>query len=288
MTNDKMIYIQLKDHSVSGKAFHLKVNSQYGYLETEPQPDEVELPKYYKSEDYISHTNSKRNAFEWIYHKIRKIAIKQKVKLAASQKPEAYSLLDIGCGTGDFLEALIEENWNVVGIEPNANARSIANLKTKNSVFDTSHLMTLQPRSFDVITLWHVLEHLPKLESHIQLLKSLLKENGTLIIAVPNFNSYDAKYYKSFWAAFDVPRHLWHFSQDSISKLFSEVAMKVVRTIPMKFDAYYVSLLSEKYKNGYMNPIRAFYIGMRSNAKAKRSSEYSSLIYMIKNCKNEK
>ena len=133
------------------------------------------------------------------------------------------------------------------------------------------------------ITLWHVFEHLPKLDTHINVFKKLLKPNGKLIIAVPNYKSYDAEYYKSFWAAYDVPRHLWHFSQDSIKNLFSKVDVELEKVLPLKFDAFYVSLLSEKYKNGKMNFFKSFWIGLKSNLKAKRSKEYSSLIYVLKN-----
>ena len=134
-----------------------------------------------------------------------------------------------------------------------------------------------------MITLWHVLEHIENLTEYIASLKKLLKENGTLVVAVPNYKSYDAKFYKEHWAAFDVPRHLWHFSQNSISKLFSQVSMGVVKTLPMKFDAYYVALLSEKYKSGTMNPFKSLLRGFQSNNKARSTSEYSSLIYIIKN-----
>jgi predicted SAM-dependent methyltransferase len=160
----------------------------------------------------------------------------------------------------------------------------ISNLKTNNSVFDIEQLLKFNSQSFDVITLWHVLEHLPNLENQLSTFKRLLKSNGTLIIAVPNYKSYDALYYKSFWAAFDVPRHLWHFSEDSISKLVSKQNMRVEKTLPMKFDSYYVSLLSEKYKNGVSNIFNAVRVGWLSNFKAKRSGEYSSLIYIVKNC----
>jgi len=137
--------------------------------------------------------------------------------------------------------------------------------------------------SFDVITLWHVLEHLPKLEEHISIFKKLLKPEGAIIIAVPNYKSYDAEYYKNYWAAYDVPRHLWHFSERSMSNLFSIEKMKVVKILPMKFDSFYVSLLSEKYKSGKMNYLGALKIGWLSNFKAKKSGEYSSLIYVIQN-----
>ena len=276
-------YITVKDHSVSSEEFQLLVNNEFGYLETSPQPSSKKLPKYYKSEDYISHTDTKRNLFEKVYHLIRSISLKRKLKLINSFSSEEKNLLDVGCGTGDFLQIAQQNNWTVSGIEPNEDARQIANSKTNKSVNDIDHLLELPKHSYDVITLWHVLEHLPNLEEQVSVLKSLLKENGKLIIAIPNYKSYDAKYYKNFWAAFDVPRHLWHFSQESISNLFSKENMKVVETHPMKFDSFYVSLLSEKYKSGWMNIFNAFRIGFTSNMKAKRSGEYSSLIYVVKN-----
>ena len=279
----KPIYFSVKDHSVSSEEFELLVNEEFGFLETHPQPSLEKLPEYYKSEDYISHTDTKRNLFEKAYHIVRNISLKRKLRLINSLSLEEKNLLDFGCGTGDFLQIAQQNNWIVSGIEPNDEARKIANSKTNNSVYNTEQLLKFPKHSFDVITLWHVLEHLPNLEEHVSILKSFLKENGSLVIAVPNYKSYDAHYYKNFWAAFDVPRHLWHFNQESVSKLFLKENMKVIKTLPMKFDSYYVSLLSEKYKSGWMNIFNAFRIGFTSNIKAKRSGEYSSLIYIIKN-----
>lgn len=280
--NNKPTHLTLKDHSVSGEEFQLLYNKELDMLETFPEPKGEKLSEYYKSEDYISHTDTKRNLLEYVYHSVRQIALKRKLKLINSFSSEDKNLLDIGCGTGDFLETALKANWNITGIEPDENARQIANSKTNNSVFETKHLEKLKPSSFDVITLWHVLEHLPNLEMHTALFKSLLKPNGTLVIAVPNFKSCDAQHYKSFWAAYDVPRHLWHFSRTSISELFKRENMKLVKTLPMIFDAYYVSLLSEKYKSGFINPFKALWIGFRSNQKAKRSKEYSSHVYILK------
>lgn len=280
---ENSIFLTVKDHSVSGESFELTLNKLFGYLETLPQPNEEKLSEYYKTEDYISHTDTKRNLLEKAYHIVRTISLKRKIKLINSFKSGDRKLLDIGCGTGDFLQIAKENDWQVFGIEPNEKARVIANNKTNNAVFITEKLMQFQKHSFDVITLWHVLEHLPNLQDQIKILKDLLKEKGTLIIAVPNHESYDAKYYNNFWAAYDVPRHLWHFNQSSISKVFATKNMEVIKKLPMKFDAYYVSLLSEKYKSGYMNPIKAIWVGLKSNIRAKRTSEYSSLIYIIKN-----
>ncbi len=280
--NNKSTYLTVKDYSVSSEQFQLIYNEELDMLETFPQPSAEKLPDYYKSEDYISHTDTKRNLLEFVYHSVRQIALKRKLKLINAFNSESKILLDIGCGTGDFLATAVKNGWEITGIEPDEKARSIANSKTNNAVFETEELEKLSPKSFDVITLWHVLEHLSNLENHIAQLKRLLKPNGSLVIAVPNYKSYDAQYYKHFWAAFDVPRHLWHFSKTSISELFVKEDLKLVNTLPMIFDAYYVCLLSEKYKLGYMNPIKAFWVAWCSNNKAKRSKEYSSHIYILK------
>lgn len=282
MIKNKSTYITLKDHSVSKEEFQLLYNNELDMLVTFPEPKGEKLSAYYKSENYISHTDTKRNLLEYAYHYVRVISLKRKLKLINSFQSESKTLLDIGCGTGDFLQTALKGGWKITGIEPDKKARTIANSKTNDTVFEPKVLESFEPNSFDVITLWHVLEHLPDLEKQTALFKSLLKPNGTLVIAVPNYKSYDAEYYKNFWAAYDVPRHLWHFSKTSISELFKKENMKLVKTLPMKFDAYYVCLLSEKYKSGFMNPFKAFWIGWRSNRKASQNNEYSSLIYVLK------
>lgn len=285
MVKEKTIYHyqNVKDHSVTQEMFRLVENKTYGFLETIPQPSLETLGDYYKSEDYISHTDSKRNLFEKVYHLVRKVSLKQKLNLINTFTEKQNRLLDVGCGTGDFLQIAQENKWIVAGIEPNAEARHVANEKTNKAVFETEQLSKFKEQSFDVITLWHVLEHLPNLEGHMQTFKKLLKPNGVLVIAVPNYKSYDATYYKEFWAALDVPRHLWHFNKESVSKLVSSVSMEVVKIKPMYFDAFYVSLLSEKYKNGKMNFFKGFFIGLLSNFKSLSTKEVSSLIYVIKN-----
>ncbi len=272
----------VKDFSVSGETFQLKENLEFGFLETYPKPTNTKLPSYYNSENYISHTDAKRNALEKIYHQVRKLALNQKLKLISKYITTSKKLLEVGCGTGDFLKVALQDNWSVCGIEPNKQARTIANKKTANVVFDTDKLFTFKPKSFDIITLWHVLEHLPDLHAQIQVYKKLLKPEGVLIIAVPNYKSYDAQFYKSYWAAYDVPRHLWHFNKQSVANLFSKYNFKVEKIKPMWFDAFYVSLLSEQYKKGNMNYIKAFFVGMLSNTKALFTKEASSLIYIIK------
>ncbi len=278
--------LKVKDHSVSGEMFQLIENTEYGFLETFPKPAAQDLPNYYESEDYISHTDAKRNLFEKVYHLVRKISLKKKLKLIESCHAESKTLLDVGCGTGDFIQVAKQNNWKVTGIEPNEQARSIANKKNKDSVFDVNQLVKLQPQSFDVITLWHVLEHLPNLEEDMATFKKLLKPTGTLIIAVPNYKSYDAQYYKEFWAAYDVPRHLWHFNKASMSNLVNKVSLELIKIKPMYFDAFYVSLLSEKYKHGKMKFFNAIRVATLSNLFSVKTKQVSSLIYVIKATKN--
>lgn len=295
-SNNALIeFIKCKDNTVSKEMFSLWKDSESEILITKPQPRKENISSYYDSEQYISHTDSKKTFFDKIYQLAKKKAIKNKIKIIKSKedRKELLSILDIGCGTGDFLKACQSENWYIEGVEPNKKARVIAKSKlglltSKSNNFDLNNSNIYEnietiDTTFDVITLWHVLEHIPDLENYIIKLKRKLKPNGKIIIAVPNYKSFDAIYYKEFWAAYDVPRHLWHFSQKSISLLFNKINMNVTKIIPMKMDSYYVSILSEKYKNGKSNTLKAIFIGFYSNIKALCSKEYSSLIYILKN-----
>ena len=278
-------HLTVKDHSVSGEEFELLLNEELQLLKTHPQPSAENLGRYYESDDYISHTDGKRSLFEKLYHVIKQKALRDKIKLVQDFKPQKGKLLDIGAGTGDFLVVAKSKGWNVTGIEPSEKAKDIA--KTKGVSFADS-LADIEDRSFDAVTMWHVLEHVPDVEKQILELKRIIKPDGVIVVAVPNFKSYDAKYYGSHWAAYDVPRHLWHFSKIAIKKLFGAQDMDVVKILPMVFDSFYVSLLSEKYKTGKMNFVKGFWNGLKSNTKARRNFEYSSHIYVIKNSQNAK
>ena len=280
---NKKHFLTVKDHSVSKETFDLYHDETLDMLITFPQPSLENLGKYYESEDYISHTDNKRSLFEKLYHIIKNITLKNKLNLINSLQPNKGSILDIGAGTGDFLSAAKNDGWQTIGVEPSEKAKSIAKRKGLSFVKQTTELAN---NSFDVISMWHVLEHVPDLEKQIKELKRLLKPKGTLLIAVPNFKSFDAKHYEKFWAAYDVPIHFWHFSKTAIKLLFEKEKMKLEKVLPMKFDSFYVSLLSEKYKSGKMNFIKAFYVGLLSNFKATKSFEYSSHIYIIRNEQN--
>jgi len=278
--SNKKHFLTVKDYSVSKETFDLYYDETLDMLITHPQPSLENLGKYYESEDYISHTDNKRSLFEKLYHFIKSIALKNKLNLINSLQPNKGRILDIGAGTGDFLSVAKNDGWQTIGVEPSDRAKAIAKNKGVSFVEQTSEL---ENHSFDVISMWHVLEHVPDLDKQIKELKRLLKPTGTLIIAVPNFKSFDAKHYGKFWAAFDVPIHFWHFSKTAIKLLFEKEEMKLEKVLPMKFDSFYVSLLSEKYKSGKMNFIKAFFTGLKSNLKAKNNFEYSSHIYILKN-----
>jgi len=275
-----MNYLKVKDHAVSQENFELQHDSKYDLLKTLPIPENLE--QYYQSEDYISHTDSKRSLFEKIYQLVKQYTLSQKQYLILSYTKRKGKLLDIGTGTGDFLAFAKTKNWEIMGIEPSQKAQELARKKGVPFVDDSQKL---SDNSFDVITMWHVLEHVRDLDQQLSELKRICKPGGYVIIAVPNFKSYDAKYFKEFWAAYDVPRHLWHFSKTAITKLFAQKEMKLQKVHPMYFDSFYVSLLSEKYKKGKMNFVRAFWIGLLSNLKGMSSKEFSSHIYVLKNTK---
>lgn len=276
-------YLTVKDFLVSGKSFDLVYDEPLDLLKTTPQPPAAELPLYYESEDYISHTDKKGDLISRLYQWVKKRSLSKKTQLLFRQNSGLGSVLDVGAGTGDFLKAAREKGWEVQGVEPNKKARDLA---AKKGVSLMSSLRGFKGQKLDVVTLWHVLEHIPNLEETVEQLSELVKTNGCLIIAVPNFKSYDAKYYGPYWAAYDVPRHLWHFSKRSIETVFSD-HFDLEKTVPMMFDSFYVSLLSEKYKSGKKISLKAFWIGLWSNIKGAHTKEYSSHIYCFRKIKTD-
>lgn len=270
-------FLRTKDFAVSQETFDLHYSPELEMLVTHPQPRN--LKPYYESASYISHTDSKSSIADRLYQSVKRYSLTKKIQLVDNQIYKSRKLLDFGAGTADFLVMAKSKGFQITGIEPNPKAR--ANAKNKGIDLYENVKPILRNR-YNVITLWHVLEHLPNLEPQISQIVSLLDKNGTIVVAVPNFKSYDAHYYGTYWAAYDVPRHLWHFSKGSIAKLFGKHQMQVVCIKPMIFDSFYVSLLSEKYKGNKLVLVKAFLIGLVSNIKAFFSGEYSSLIYIIK------
>ncbi len=231
---------------------------------TNPRPKDESLGDYYKSDMYISHTNSSKGLFNWMYQTVRKYAIRTKLTLLKSVTNFGCHL-DVGCGTGEFLNACQQTGFRVKGVEPSKLAREQAVNNYSLSVSEDTNLEQFKDNKFDSISMWHVLEHVPSLIKTITEFKRILNKNGKVIIAVPNHKSWDASYYGEFWAAWDVPIHLWHFSKETIELLFNKNGFKLIKTKPMLFDSFYVSLLSEEFKTGKKKFINGFIIGIISN-----------------------
>ena len=274
--------LNCKDYTVSQETFTIVACSGCGFEFTNPRPSDNVIGNYYKSEDYISHSNTKKGIISQLYHSVRNYTLKKKIQLV-SKYVSRGTILDYGAGTGMFLNTCKLAGWKAFGIEPDSGARKIG-AEMNLSLYGTKHnlLSDIPEVSFDAITLWHVLEHVTDLEDTLNFFKNKLNPDGVLIIAVPNHTSFDAQYYKAFWAAYDVPRHLYHFHKETVEKLLGNFGFNLVETAPMKFDSFYVSMLSEKYKTGSINYLKAFIVGLRSNLKAKSAENYSSVIYVFK------
>lgn len=266
-----------KDHSVSSESFALSKCQSCQLVFTNPRPGENELSNYYLSENYISHTSKASNIINLIYKLVRVYTIRGKLRIIKKYN-NGKNVLDYGCGTGDFLYHLNKKGYTTSGYEPSEIANKLLDKRSINRVKNIQK----DTNKYDVITAWHVIEHVPDPRKTVKTLSKKLAENGVMFIAVPNVLCFDALHYKENWAAYDVPRHLYHFSQQSFGKLIEKCKLKLVDTIPMKFDSYYVSMLSEKYSHGKNNLASALKIGYRSNKLAKKNGEYSSLIYVLK------
>lgn len=272
-----------KDYSITNEIFTIKRCTNCLLLLTSPRPEQDQYYKYYQSEKYISHSDTDKGLINKIYHVIRKITLKSKTNII-KKYISLPNLLDIGSGAGYFLNYCKKQEFTVKGVEPDLDTRERSIQQFGLEVYEENALNTFSENSFDVITLWHVLEHIDNLEMRFHQMHRLLKENGILIIAVPNPSSFDAKYYERYWAGYDVPRHLWHFSPDNIMTLTAQYNFKVIKIFPMIFDAYYVSMLSEKYKGNSFHFLRGLIRGFLSNLNAafSKSNQYSSQIYLIK------
>ena len=275
--------LTVKDHSVSGEEFVIWQCTHCLLRFTQDVPDEKAIIPYYKSPDYISHTDTGKGFINKTYKKVRTITLQLKAKLVMEQTGlNKGSLLDVGGGTGAFLHVMKEKGWTVAGIEPDEDARRMASSLYGFQLNPPEAINDLLPGSMDAITLWHVLEHVHSLHAYVEQLKDLLKPNGKLFIAVPNYRSGDAGAYGLHWAAYDVPRHLYHFSPKSMDVLMQKHGLKIFSKKPMWFDSFYISLLSSKYRNGSTKPVSSFINGLRSNLTALTNKDRcSSLIYIV-------
>lgn len=270
-------FLSSTDYTVSKKLFSLIRCAQCKLVITSPRPETEKLGEYYQSADYISHTSKANSLIDSLYLMVRSFTMRGKKMLAKNLQPNKGMVLDYGCGTGDFLHACKEDGWQAQGVEPGEGARSLAQQKGVTVAASINDIVG----SFNLITLWHVLEHVPDLNEALTHLHQKLTPDGSLIVAVPNHSSLDGKVYKEHWAGYDVPRHLWHFSAQNMEQLLLNNGFKLKAVKPMLFDSFYVSLLSETYKGrGVVKFIYAFINGLRSNLAARSTKEYSSLIYI--------
>ena len=252
-----------------------------GFKMTSPAPQPDEIRRYYESRDYISHDTKEKNLMNLAYKFLRFFTLRAKGKIVRKNS-SGVKILDIGCGTGEFLARMRKMGYDCSGVEPNEKARAFAERKHSLPVYNIIKAKELETGTYDCITLWHVLEHMHDLNETVSALKGLLKPTGKIILALPNPESWDAKYYKQFWAAYDLPRHLYHFSARNISDLATRFGLQVEKTLPQYLDAFYISLLSEKYKSGKKDPVMGTINGIRSNCNARKSSNgYSSHIYIL-------
>ena len=282
-SNQFKSFITCTDFFVSGEQFEIRECSGCGFKFTVNAGDEKSIGKYYQSEEYISHSNTSKGLVNSIYHQVRNYMLGRKSRLVEKVTIlKTGHILDVGTGTGFFLNEMKTHDWQVSGTEKSSDARAFAQKEFGLEINEPEQLFQFENESFDAITLWHVLEHIHRLNENMQTFSSLLKRDGKLIIAVPNHTSYDARHYKEFWAAWDVPRHLWHFGPEQM-KLFGEkfgFQLQSLHTMP--FDSFYVSLLSEKYKKSNLALFKGLMHGkiswLNSLVNKKRCS---SVIYVF-------
>lgn len=270
-----------KDYLVSNQEFVINQCTTCGFRLTNPRPDVATISSYYESDQYVSHHDESSGLINRMYRLVRNITLRSKLSLINELNRGRGDILDVGCGTGTFLEKCMSGGWQVAGMEPDHNARAIAQKKLRVEIEPNLNSLTGK-QLFNVITLWHVLEHIHNLNEIIPQLQRLLATNGTLLIAVPNSNSYDAQYFKQYWAAYDVPRHIYHFTPPTIERLFKKHNFRLTDKRPLLFDAYYIAMLSTRYQTGKTNYIKSFQIGLNSNIEAKRTGDNSSLIYLFR------
>jgi 2-polyprenyl-3-methyl-5-hydroxy-6-metoxy-1,4-benzoquinol methylase len=275
-------FIECTDHFVTGEKFNISTCNVCGFCFTNPRPLYSDSAQYYESEKYISHSKTKQGLTNRVFHQARKytIGFKRKTVLRYSSSD---TMLDYGCGTGEFLSSMKKAGFSCIGVEPNESARAYARTTYDLNVLKENELPSVPDASLGCISLWHVLEHVYPLEERLEDFYSKLLTGGILIVALPNMLSLDARKYKSFWAAYDVPRHIYHFTPETIVQLAKQKGFAHIKTRPMILDAFYISLLSEKYHHGREKFLNAIITGLRSNISAFfGKGNYSSLIYIFK------
>ncbi len=268
-------FLSVQDHFLTQENFDLYRDESAGVLKTVPQPENIE--SYYESEDYLSHDDSQDSFFAKCYQFAKIWNLRSKKSLIGKYAVDG-KILDIGAGVGDVVGVLKKSGYDAIGYEPSKKARLFAARKGIELLDQTDSIL---PNSIKVISMYHVLEHVPDYKKQIDLIYNWLQEDGYLILALPNYNSFDAKWFKSYWAGYDVPRHLFHFNKLAVGNVFQN-KFKLISTKPMWFDSLYVSILSARYQKRKVPFIYGICIGLISNFAALFSKEPSSLVYVLK------
>lgn len=276
--------LSAKDYTVSGETFEIWHCDDCTARFTQKVPDAASIGPYYQSADYVSHSDTQKGLVNRLYHIVRNRTLNSKKDLIRRITGQSTGvLLDVGAGTGAFSHTMQAAGWDVTALEPDETARKNALNKYGLTLQSPETLYQLEAARFDVVTMWHVLEHVHDLHGYLSSFHRIIKPGGTLVIAVPNYTSRDAKAYGECWAAYDVPRHLYHFSPKSMELLGKSNHFQLSEMKPMWFDSFYVSMLSEQYRSGSGNLVGAFWNGLLSNLSALRdNSKCSSVIYVFK------
>lgn len=275
--------IVCRDYTVSQEQFEVWECSSCTLRFTQHVPDAGEIGKYYQSENYISHSDTGEGLVNRLYKIARRYTLASKRKLVTKTTGKGTaSLLDVGCGTGAFINEMKQARWQVTGLEPDPGAREKAKELYGTEPLPSETLFQLKPGAYHAITMWHVLEHVHDLHAYMERFRGLLASGGKLFIAVPNYTSKDAEHYGAYWAAYDVPRHLYHFSPSSMRELAAKHGFRISLVKPMLLDAFYIAMLSEQYKNGKGNLVKAIMQGIRCFfATLSNKEKSSSLIYVL-------
>ena len=275
--NDFFLY-SVRDELTSNDSFNLYWDKKRKIAWTDVS-NTKDLSKYYKSDQYISHNTMNKSFIQILYNVVRSIMFHYKYRTLKSFVKPLDKLLDIGCGVGNFLSFMGKKNLNVTGVENNSIALEIC--KKKNlKVYDS--IENLSDELFDIVSLWHVLEHLPRPNKIIEKIYDLLSSEGVLVIAVPNFSSHDREHYQNRWAALDVPRHLWHFTPDGLEEMLSSAGFELLKKNPLFFDVFYISFLSEKHKGNKLAFILAAIKGCYFSILSFFTKKHSTISFVFK------
>ncbi|MDD2798416.1 MAG: class I SAM-dependent methyltransferase [Bacteroidales bacterium] len=277
-------FLACTDFFTTSETFDLKRCDKCQFVFTQNFPSETIIGKYYDVPEYVSHSDTKKGIVNYLYHFARRFMLKRKMSLITKvSKMNSGNILDYGCGTGYFLNEMAKNGWKTTGIEKSDLAREFALNEFGLEINEPSFLSKMEDKSCDVVTLWHVLEHIENFDTLLSELKRVLKPDGTLILALPNSSSFDARHYREYWAAFDVPRHLWHFTPKTIALVGEKHNMKIVGAKAMPLDSFYISIMSEQNRGSRFAFVKGICVGLIANIVSLANiSNQSSLIYLFK------